>query len=132
MKTYLKIVFLLLFGFQINFSFSQEIKSIYKIKKEQKKRMPNYYELDSLVLYHDKSFYRKYHYNFHEIISYESKGNWEIKNGLLNLKTTKSQNYINKEWFEIEALLKYSIKRNKLIPINENAKSKTLYKLKLN
>lgn len=43
----------------VNLTYSQEVKSVYRFKKEVKKRIFTKYELDSLVLYEDGRFTEK-------------------------------------------------------------------------
>ena len=121
----------MIFGILVNFSFSQEVKSIYRFKKEQNKKIFIYFELDSLVLYDDGSFYRQYHYDYHQINHSELKGNWRIETGVLYLNITEGKSsFADKKWSELNGELSYQIKRRKLIP-NENHLKKTYAKQKL-
>ena len=98
---------------------AQEIHSEYKFKKEKKKSMWNYIELDSLVLYKNGTFYRNKFYHYHQINYSEYKGNWKIKNGILLLEITKKNtNKTNKNWREEKGIYKYLIKRKKIIPFD--------------
>lgn len=114
----MKKTFLIFFGLLTNFIFSQEIHSIYKFKKQQQKKLFNYYELDSLVLYKNGSFYQTYSYNYHEINYSEIKGDWKIENGILILSVNeKNDSKNNPNWEKTLAKYRYKIKRKKLSPI---------------
>ena len=127
-----KTLLILIFGLLVNFTFSQEVKAIYKFKKEQQKKMFKYSELDSLVLYNNGSFYRKYVYQYHEIDYSEVKGNWKIENGILNLNITgKKESVADENWIEFNGKIRYSIVRKRLIPINDSFQIYATQKLKL-
>ena len=81
----------------VNVTFSQEVKAIYKFQKEQQKKMFKYSELDSLVLYNNGSFYRKYFYQYHEIDYSEVKGNWKIENNKLSLTINNKKEFLDKK-----------------------------------
>ncbi|WP_445458012.1 hypothetical protein [Flavobacterium sp. HNIBRBA15423] len=124
---------LLLFGILVNVSFAQEVKSIYTFKKEQQKKIFHYSELDSLILYNNGSFYRRYHYKYHEIKYSELKGNYTIENGLLYLKITANKSsFGDKEWSNCNEVLTYRIKKKQLIPNDSHFKSYAKQRLKLN
>tara|TARA_R110000823_G_C15797285_1_gene486794 strand:+ start:300 stop:746 length:447 start_codon:yes stop_codon:yes gene_type:complete len=127
-----KTLLILIFGILVNVSFSQEVKSIYKFKKEQKKKIFTYSELDSLVLYDNGSFYRQYHYDYHQINHSELKGNWKIENGFLYLNITESKSsFADKKWAEFNGELSYLVKRRKLIPNDNHLKIYAKQNLKL-
>ena len=115
-------LFILLNLFYFN-SFSQEIESIYKFKKENVKRQLfskskwNYYELDSLILYKNKQFKRFLFYNYHSINNSELKGKWSTENNfiILDIEYLKEDN----TWIKNHSRNTYIIKRKKLIPIEE-------------
>ena len=94
--------------------------------------MFKYSELDSLVLYKNGSFYRKKYYKYHEIDYSELKGNWKIDNGVLYLNITeKKESLEQKNWAEFNGMFKYSIKRKRLIPINDSFEIFATQNLKL-
>lgn len=116
----------------VNVSFSQEVKSIYRFKKEQKKKMFTYSELDSLVLYDNGSFYRLYHYDYHQINHSELKGSWKIENGILHLIITgEKSSFADKNWTEFNREFRYFIKRKRLIPCENRFKIYANQNLKL-
>ena len=116
----------------VNVSFSQEIKSIYKFEKEQKTKKFTHTEFDSLVLFSNGSFYRKYFKQFHEIEYSELKGNWKIENQVLCLSITgEKASSTEKKWTEFTGKFKYTIKRKKLIPINDSMEIYATHNLKL-
>ena len=133
-----KTVLILFFSFFANILFSQQIQYEYAFKREKTKSRflsgvkQNYSELDSLVLYKDGTFYRKRFYRYHEIILTQYVGVWQMKNGYLNLTTTKFNPYFEKEkWFDYEKNFRFLIKNKKLIPISGYDKHDNR-KLKLN
>lgn len=125
----------------MNFSFSQEIKDIYKYRKQIEKVKyyknkeginPGKMELDSLVLYKNGTFYRKNFYTHRGIKWLEQKGNWTVENGILfliinGIKTEPTQ----RKWTLTKSEYEYSMKRKKLIP-NSGFEFKSDQKLKRN
>lgn len=98
--------------------FSQEIHSIYKFKKQKRKRVFTYYVLDSLVLYKNGKFHYTHNYNYHEIVYNETKGNWRIENGILILDVNEKNEFINNNNWEKKAeKYQYKIRGKKLMPI---------------
>lgn len=106
-----------------NLTFSQEVKSVYRFKKEVKKRIFTKYELDSLVLYKDGSFYRKEHYIYHEVFRLETKGNWKIENGKLILNIIQ-ENETDDFWTSVTNKQSFTIKRRNLIFVKNYSKRK--------
>lgn len=127
-----KTLFISIIALLSNYLYSQEIQSVYRFKKEEQKKIFYYYELDSLVLYKDGSFYRKRFYQYHEIEYLELKGSWKIENGILYLsvldkKTSKTE----KDWIKLNGKIKYITKKRKLIPIKDGYQFNAHKKLKL-
>lgn len=123
---------ILIFGLLVNVAFSQEVIAIYKFKKEKQKKMFKYSELDSLVLYSNGSFYRKYFYQYHEIDYSEVNGNWKIENGILNLNITGKKNSVAEQnWKDFTGKFRYSIVRKRITPINDSFEIYATQKLKL-
>jgi len=95
------------------------VDSEYKFFKE---KLPNKNfqfhctELDSLVLYKNKSYVRIYSYECHQLKYSEQKGNWKIENGILYLTATGNKSdRTDSNWTELNFEYKFSIKRKKLI-----------------
>lgn len=90
-------------------------------------------ELDSLVLYKNAEFYRHTSYaQFDNFGSNEQKGKWKIVNGILYLNiSAKKANFSEENRKEYTGKFKYSIKRKKLIPINDGFERYAKYNLKL-
>ena len=116
-----KIILILSLISWINLTFSQEVKSVYIFKKEVKKRSLTKYELDSLVLYKDGSFYRKEHYIYHEVSQQETKGIWKIENGTLILNVIEKKDEI---WANFTDKYTFTLNRKRLILINILSKRK--------
>lgn len=121
----------MIFTFFANYLVAQEIQSTYKFKREEAKKLFNYYELDSLVLYKNGSFYRKEFYQYHQIKYLEHKGDWKIENGILYLNITdKKTSKTEKSWQKSTENYKYKVKKKKLIPVNDSFDIYALRKLK--
>jgi hypothetical protein len=104
--------------------YSQKIHSEYKFKREKTKSRLfsgvkwNYFELDSLVLYKDKTFHRTFSYRFHELGYSEFRGKWNIKNDTLKLNIKqKKENKYDENWNNFDSYFKYKIRKRKLTPI---------------
>ena len=109
----------------VNLTYSQEVKSVYRFKKEVKKRIFTKYELDSLVLYEDGSFYRKEHYIYHEVFLQETKGNWKIENGILILNVFQKKDTRTYDiWAKFTKNFTFTFIRKKLIQIKIFSKRK--------
>jgi hypothetical protein len=78
-------------------------------------------ELDSLVLYTNGAFYRHTSYaQFDAFGCEEQKGQWEMNNGILCLNISgEKENVAIENWKACSGKFKYSIKRRKLVPIND-------------
>ena len=104
--------------------YSQEVENKFIFKKEIKpsKKIPFHcIELDSLVLYKNKSYSRIYSYQCHELKYSEQTGIWFIKNGILNLiafgnKTNRKET----KWSDVSFKYEYQVRKNKLIFINRD------------
>jgi hypothetical protein len=128
LKIVIKTFLILIFSLLVNISFSQEVESVYRFKKVKKQTYKNsktsYFEkeLDSLVLYKNGEFYRQTNYSQFDNFGFEvQKGQWRIENGILYLNIiAKNENFENEKWFKYSGEFKYSIKRKKLIPINDS------------
>ena len=132
MKNCLKTLLILIISLFSNCLYSQEIQSIYKFKKQEEKKNFHYYELDSLVIYRNGSFYRKRFYQYHEINYLELKGNWKIENGILYLNISdKKTSKTEKDWTKFSGKFTYLTKKKKLIPTNDGIEFDALKKLKL-
>ncbi len=109
-----KVIFILFLGFFTTNLIGQEIHSVFKFKKEGKKcnRKCHEIELDSLVLYKNKTYHRTYSYYHHAISYQEQIGTWEIKNNILFLYGIE-----NKDPFSTKSNseYQYKIKRNRII-----------------
>ncbi|MEK8181235.1 hypothetical protein WMW71_12860 [Flavobacterium buctense] len=101
--------------------FSQEIHSTYKYKKVKDKVKVStnlkwdFYELDSLVLFKNKTFYHKKVYHFHEFKYSESKGDWKISNDTLYLNVSEKK--FDDKWENVQDVETLTLKKKKLIPI---------------
>ena len=133
MKNCLKKVFLIIIiSLSSNYLYSQEIQSVYKFKKEEQKKIFYYYELDSLILYKNGSFYRKQFYQYHQINYLELKGSWKIENGILYLNISdKKTSRTEKDWTKFSGKFTYLAKKRKLIPTNDGYQFDAHKKLKL-
>lgn len=101
----------------VNTSFSQEISSVYKFKKQGQRGYFYYFELDSLVLYKSGEFHQIYKYNYHQINYKEVKGNWVIENGKLMLNIKAETRGPDDVWENSTGKYVYQMKRKKLFPI---------------
>lgn len=126
-----KTLLILLFGLLTNVTLSQDAKAIYMFKKERQRKMFKYSEIDSLVLYNNGSFYRKYFYQYHEIKYSVVKGNWKIENGVLYLNITeRKESNAEENWTQFYGKFRYSILRKRIIPINDHFEIYATQKLK--
>ena len=99
--------------------FSQDVYSEYKFFKE---KLPNKNfrfhctELDSLILFKDKSYSRIYSYQCHQLDYSEQKGNWKIENGILYLNATGNKSDRNDiDWTILNFEYKFKVRRSKLV-----------------
>lgn len=103
-------------------SFTIHSQEIYLYKKIKKKKKWKEISIDSLVLYSDGSFYRKSHYQYHEIIDIVEKGEWSKKDNILTLHTKKKLDVFD-EWISDKNIKKLKIRRKKIISIDEKKRS---------
>ena len=79
----------------------------------------NYYELDSLILYKNGTFYRNKIFRTRKKIFSELKGDWKIDNGILYLNIImEKKRSTSEKWTEIQEKYRYRIKKRKLNPLS--------------
>ena len=84
-----------------------------------------------MILFNNKTFYRKRFYHYHEIRNIEQKGEWKIQDKVLTLfvRNEKEENDSDK-WNKVEKINDFKIYKRKLIP-NPSYEMFTDRKLKL-
>ncbi len=106
--------------------FSQEVSSEYRYKKEKNKSGWNFTEQDNIILYSNNTFLRTYSLQYHEVIKFQEKGTWEMKNNTLTLKIEYKK---VEKWIETEIFQYYKVKNKSIIQLdnfNENRKLKKI------
>lgn len=121
-----KKITLLVLLFFAPFMFSQEVSSEYGYKKEKNKSGWNFIEQDNIILYSNNTFLRTYSLQYHEIIKFQEKGTWEMKNNTLTLKIEYKK---VEKWIETEIFQYYKVKKKSIIQLDNNKENRKLKKI---
>lgn len=107
--------------------FSQEVSFEFRYNKEKSKLGLNFIEQDNIILYSNNTFLRTYSFQYHEVIKFEEKGTWEIKNNILILKIEYKK---VEKWIETEIFQYYKVKKKSIIQLDNSNENRKLKKIK--